>query len=159
MRTICSGAASDGCQGSGTFCTEVVLALGVVHGPACGDAAARRGSRLGVGVLVGHRCRHRDSDITVGTAVGIAAAVPLPAALPEAAPSFPCAAPALARRLFAVHYHSTLTFAMRRLFCIIDTIKFLFLGTLVFIYTYSTHVSFHQEQNRFSCPTSALGIP
>lgn len=72
--------------------------------------------------------------------------------------SFPRAAPALARWLFAVHYHSTLTFVMRRLFYIIDTIKFLFLGTLVFIYTYSTHVSSHQEQNRFSCPTSALGI-
>lgn len=47
---------------------------------------------------------------------------------------------------------------MRRLFYIIDTIKFLFLGPLVFIYIYSARVSFHQEQNRFSCPTSALGI-
>lgn len=47
---------------------------------------------------------------------------------------------------------------MWRLFYIIDTIKFLFLGTLVFMYIYSAHVSFHQEQNRFSCPTSALGI-
>ena len=47
---------------------------------------------------------------------------------------------------------------MWRLFYIIDTIKFLFLGPLVFIYIYSARVSFHQEQNRFSCPTSALGI-
>lgn len=84
-----------------------------------------------------------------------------PSRFPERFPRLlfpPCAAPALARRLLAVHYHSTLTFVMRRLFYIIDIIKFLFLGTLVFIYTYSTHVSSHQEQNRFSCPTSALGI-
>lgn len=82
---------------------------------------------------------------------------PRPSRFPERFPRLLLLLP-LARRLFAVHYHSTLTFVMRPLFYIIDTIKFLFLGTLVFIYTYSTHVSSHQEQNRFSCPTSALGI-
>lgn len=51
---------------------------------------------------------------------------------------------------------SALSFVMSSLFYIINNIKSLFLGTFCLFTFYSAHVSFHQEQNRFSRPASAL---